>query len=413
MAKGQRKAIKLMVGGKLDRISMLPDDLLSCILSKLDTKEAVATSTLSKRWEHIWTFKPDLDFSDGLSSYFKPNKTQSRMFEEYVDNVLFQHDGPVIKKCEFICYAPSSLYAWICAVVCKDVQYLTIRCTTSEFEVQDFPWSVFTCKTLVDLDIIGKFVLNLPSSFCLPNLKTLFLDSVIYGDDASAERLFSSCPSLEMLDIEREKWDGVKRLSISIPSLKLLSIIFSEYTVSRDDADGHETKINAPKLEYFRLEDGTSEDYFLHPSPSLNEACVYSKCVYKVLQGLQYVRKLTLTDELMEYLEDFLREHDLPKFQHLSHLELGLGLNAGWSFLPVLLDSAPNLQVVVFPDGLVVCDHVNYKFFCDFDCYFSEAPHCLLYHLKKVEIKQFAGLPGESEDAQEPCGFSENNNGLP
>ncbi|KAM7261139.1 hypothetical protein ACFE04_026614 [Oxalis oulophora] len=386
MAKGQRKAIKLMVGGKLDRISMLPDDLLSCILSKLDTKEAVATSTLSKRWEHVWTFKPDLDFSDGLSSYFKPNETQSRMFEEYVDIVLFQHDGPVIKKCDFLCYAPSSLYAWICAVVCKDVQYLTIRCTTSEFEVQDFPWS------------------------------TLFLDSVIYGDDASAERLFSSCPSLEMLDTEREKWDGVKRLSISIPSLKLLSIIFSEYTVSRADADRHETKINAPKLEYFRLEDGTSEDYFLHPSPSLNEACVYFKCVYKVLQGLQYVRKLTLTDEIMEYLEDFLREHDLPNFQHLSHLELGLGLNVRWSFLPVLLDSAPNLQVLAFPDGLVVCDHVNYKNFFDFDWYFSEeAPHCLLYHLKKVEIKQFAGVSGEeSEDAQEPsCGFSETNSGLP
>ncbi|CAI9099976.1 OLC1v1036880C1 [Oldenlandia corymbosa var. corymbosa] len=45
-----------------DRISELPDEILTCILSFLKLKEAGRTSVLSKRWKHAWTYVPDLDF---------------------------------------------------------------------------------------------------------------------------------------------------------------------------------------------------------------------------------------------------------------------------------------------------------------------------------------------------------------
>ena len=39
-----------------DRISLLPDCLLIEIISRLDlTEETIKTSTLSKRWQHLWT----------------------------------------------------------------------------------------------------------------------------------------------------------------------------------------------------------------------------------------------------------------------------------------------------------------------------------------------------------------------
>lgn len=38
----------------VDWISKLPDDVLLMILSRLSTEEAIRTSVVSKRWEHVW-----------------------------------------------------------------------------------------------------------------------------------------------------------------------------------------------------------------------------------------------------------------------------------------------------------------------------------------------------------------------
>ncbi|KAI3799660.1 hypothetical protein L1987_34959 [Smallanthus sonchifolius] len=46
-----------------DRLSSLSDDILICILSYVDTKLAVQSSILSKRWEKVWTSLPVLNFN--------------------------------------------------------------------------------------------------------------------------------------------------------------------------------------------------------------------------------------------------------------------------------------------------------------------------------------------------------------
>ncbi|XP_074363861.1 F-box/FBD/LRR-repeat protein At1g51370-like [Apium graveolens] len=48
--------------GEEDRISRSPDELIHKIYSFLDAKEAVQSSALSKRWEHVWTNLPFLNF---------------------------------------------------------------------------------------------------------------------------------------------------------------------------------------------------------------------------------------------------------------------------------------------------------------------------------------------------------------
>jgi hypothetical protein len=47
-----------------DRISELPDPILSHILSFLPTKLAATTSILSKRWKSVWHSVLTLDFDD-------------------------------------------------------------------------------------------------------------------------------------------------------------------------------------------------------------------------------------------------------------------------------------------------------------------------------------------------------------
>ncbi|EHA8588010.1 F-box/FBD/LRR-repeat protein [Cocos nucifera] len=46
--------------GWADRLSSLPDAILSSILSLLPVREAVRTSVLSKRWRHVWCHTSDL-----------------------------------------------------------------------------------------------------------------------------------------------------------------------------------------------------------------------------------------------------------------------------------------------------------------------------------------------------------------
>ncbi|GLT94288.1 hypothetical protein SLE2022_120370 [Rubroshorea leprosula] len=70
---------------KIDRLSNLPGNLILCILTLIDTKEAVKTSILSKRWSHLWTCLPKLHFD---SQSFKTLDS----FKKFVSFVLSQRD---------------------------------------------------------------------------------------------------------------------------------------------------------------------------------------------------------------------------------------------------------------------------------------------------------------------------------
>ncbi|RZC55541.1 hypothetical protein C5167_014395 [Papaver somniferum] len=58
------KSQKSMGEALEDRINQLPDSVLHHILSSspLDIKDVARTCVLSKRWKHIWTSIPTLDF---------------------------------------------------------------------------------------------------------------------------------------------------------------------------------------------------------------------------------------------------------------------------------------------------------------------------------------------------------------
>lgn len=50
-------------------ISKMPDDVLIHIISKLEAKDAVKTSVLSKRWRYLWTSIYKLKFIWPLNNY--------------------------------------------------------------------------------------------------------------------------------------------------------------------------------------------------------------------------------------------------------------------------------------------------------------------------------------------------------
>ncbi|GKA09651.1 F-box/RNI-like superfamily protein [Tanacetum coccineum] len=72
----------------MDKISLLPDDVIIHILSFIPTKHAVATSILSSRWVNLWTFLPFIDLDDSL--YLNPlNKDSS---SSSLMNIVDFHD---------------------------------------------------------------------------------------------------------------------------------------------------------------------------------------------------------------------------------------------------------------------------------------------------------------------------------
>ncbi|KAF7842717.1 F-box/LRR-repeat protein 25-like [Senna tora] len=69
----------------VDRISILPDEVLHLILSYLETKLAVQTCVLSKRWRYLWTGISTLDFDESSFS-------DDSSFEEFLNHVLLHRD---------------------------------------------------------------------------------------------------------------------------------------------------------------------------------------------------------------------------------------------------------------------------------------------------------------------------------
>ncbi|XP_026431937.1 F-box/LRR-repeat protein At1g55660-like [Papaver somniferum] len=75
-----------------DRISRLPDNLIHHIMSFMDTKYAVQTSVLSKRWIHVWKSPPFLNFDRWSFSVNKKDSFVMFLFSydkaKYVDIIL-------------------------------------------------------------------------------------------------------------------------------------------------------------------------------------------------------------------------------------------------------------------------------------------------------------------------------------
>ncbi|OMO56223.1 hypothetical protein COLO4_35721 [Corchorus olitorius] len=373
------KIPKLLKDSSVDNISRLPDEILSHIFSFLSTVEVVRTSILSKRWKHVWSLAPNLDFNDHFG--FSPvDEAKFRLFKDYVDNVLFHHGGLDIKKFCLQCATSPHIYAWISAVLSCNVEELTIKSSFID-TCKELPWNLFTCKTLVSLRIDGGFILNLPYYVCFPCLKKLHLDSLIYVDDSSMQRLFSSCLVLEELYLRRARGDCVVIANIMIPSLKRLYLFVPtlELLANHD----YKTNINAPYLELLQISDSASKNYSVNFSVSLVEAQILGRCPF-LLEGISNVQVLKLSGETMENWHSL--NSKWPTFHNLFHLELGLSHLDGWKLLSHLLNSSPNLETL----GLV--EPIGYGGY-SYGFYWippDSVPVCLLECLESIEIHNFA-----------------------
>ncbi|XP_010485079.2 PREDICTED: putative F-box/FBD/LRR-repeat protein At5g52460 [Camelina sativa] len=174
-----------------DSISSLPNDLFIQILLLVPTKDAMATMVLSKRWRYLWTLVPKIEYTDTSD------------------------------ECE------SMLGNWLQNAVDRSVRKVELELLWTA-KPTSLRKSFYTCKTLVEMTLSDKILVDVPTSVCLPSLKILRLFFVIFKDEYSLERLLSSCLVLAgsrvylgINDFWRYPFPIVNKLRFDVPRISV------------------------------------------------------------------------------------------------------------------------------------------------------------------------------------------------
>lgn len=377
-----------------DRISALPDAILSQILEFLPIEQAVKTCLLSKRWRFVWTSVSKLRFieKDIIPSHLKGKKRKSACWlDKFVEGVLRVRDSSSIR--EFLLfssfgYRTLRVRSWISTAIARNVEDLNICIGGSRYI--RLPPSLYTCQRLKALRLYGPFDFNVPDSACLPNLKTVCLDEIAF-DDHSLNNLLSAC-ALEELVLKRSLDCHGWMSNIRSPSLKCLFIMD---WLELPDFPDCSVVIDTPALKHILLsvKGGLSKNYSLMASPSLEMAdfatysAINQNVFVNLLKSVSNVKRLGFMLFNQALLEDD-ELQKLPVFHNLKCLELEID-RGSWQYVQHLLDRSPNLSSMklefgVYCGGWKEPDHV---------------PDCLSSHLEEVTISDFIAWSNQMEVA--------------
>ncbi|GMJ05188.1 hypothetical protein like AT1G78750 [Hibiscus trionum] len=370
-----------------DRISNLPDSVLSRILSSLPTRDAVSTSILSTRWQHLFAsiFNLDVDF---YISRCYPHIVKS--FANFMDKMLFFHSEGRIEQFRLLYMDIPGIDAthvcgWISAALGRGVKEMgLVFHPLNDNSIPMLPTALlFTSNTLVRLKLEIPFVMAVPVHVCLPSLKTLELESIVFEDDDSVERLFSSCPILEDLSISDCDLRNITCIKISNPSLMSLTLLaLGEYD-SCSYSLTFSIVIDLPNLVYFKYEGYVAKSYSV-----VNMPCV--RADIDISRGHDYTRERDALGELFQGIGNVKSLHltiypeALPALSHkrfVAFLNL-LELNIFWWItewkgmeLVEFLEFSPNLQT------LILANEVSFPM--------EKVPSCLVYQLKEFKLRGY------------------------
>ncbi|KFK33098.1 hypothetical protein AALP_AA6G330900 [Arabis alpina] len=353
----------------MDRFSSLPNEIICHIGSFLSTKEAVFIMVLSKRYQNLFTIIPTLSFNGDEES-----------FKDFVDGVLALPVTSRIRTFSLLWYhfEYDHINRCLCDVLKRGVLVIELNLKVHEPRNYSLPSEVFTCKTVVKMDLRCGFAIELlPEDAFLPSLKTLFLESVQFYDSdgcCAFQTLLSASPVLEELVIDNIEWERWKWSSIvSSPTLQRLTIRREEwFSYDSDDIldsrglayDFDSISLDTPSLIYLDYSDYVPKEY---PTVNLN-SLVEAKLDLRVdeegvweathvddfnpvnlISCLKNVEILDLTIQTTEMFSLF--PEAIPVFEKLFQLSVSLS-DSCWSSLLILIKKSPNLKTLIIEDYL-------------------------------------------------------------
>ncbi|CAL4999745.1 unnamed protein product [Urochloa decumbens] len=205
-----------------DLLSSLPGHLLDGILGRLDIRDAVRTSALSRAWRHRWESLPELalSFPDGTPP-------------AAVDRVLLRYTGPGVPRFSFAVDPASASHVghWLVALSRRRVESISIY---KRRERPPRPWPtlhsyIFSCVHLVSLNLEFFIIPSFPVGFAgFPVLEELYLGNVefTYNGERQLQDIIRGSPLLRVLYLADV--DNPAYCVIEAPNLHSLTLI-SDY----------------------------------------------------------------------------------------------------------------------------------------------------------------------------------------
>ncbi|XP_020865729.1 FBD-associated F-box protein At5g56380-like [Arabidopsis lyrata subsp. lyrata] len=380
----------------MDRISHLPDEVLSKILSLLQTKDVMRTMLLSKRFKSLWMFVSRLEFDD--STHFpKPLfggalEPDYRIFRQFVDRSLMSLEGQVLQSLYLKLgrhFTDGDVAIWVRSALKRSLVELKLECTESNLRSYVYskcrhflPKILYTtCETLVVLKL--KYVgLDVPDLVCLRSLKTLSLKSVFFSNQRSLLRLLPNCPVLEDLLIQRRPYSNPGLIfQIVVPSLKRLSLNY--YGIK-------ELEIDAPSLKYMHIVD-SSPDLLVIKSLNINEM-VKANIHINLSRPEKLLHSLSSAEHIRLCLSASEVVYPVGScFHRLKHLEVCTCKSEWLDLFMHLLEDSPSLKVIKINQ----CHPANYvrpRWNQP-----SSVPRCLSSNLEIWEWIKYEGTQEEKE----------------
>ncbi|KAL5054859.1 hypothetical protein RYX36_035541 [Vicia faba] len=325
----------------VDRISELPDELLSRILSFLPPNFSYTTRLLSKRWKPLCKCMVDLHFNDK----FVKGREELQCFRHWVDKIMLSLDmnNLPITAFHLNCgHSELSLFnydEWIKAAKLRGVENLQLSmfhfytafemytsCSNSLVDkfISVAPYNIFSCRTLVILKLERLCVAGNILSVDLPLLKTLHLKSVYLQNSEDLKKLI--CKSLILEDLYIMV--GYKE-SASIP-------------LQRVDKGPYHVLF---KAEYYNVQFLRVQIQYHFFNPYRLSHFIYFHILFFVLENLQLEAKLP-NEKIISYFKDS------SVFRNLIQLELIFTYFYGWDDVMDVLQNCPNLETLLMDEIL-------------------------------------------------------------
>ncbi|CAL1397937.1 unnamed protein product [Linum trigynum] len=322
--------------GISDRLSSLPDEILSSILSLLPTKYAAGTSVLSRRWKDLYTEITNIDLDNTLvhkplskqlaCENMPPDAAQKYLqrknltgfeasmyrmlamsilshirhsrylkFSRFIDNVLLEHKNLNsvrrfrlhfwVKKLESN-LKPQLWFYWFEKAVTPsscELEELDVRIEGDILELPNRMICIDECfyalKNLKVMKLHGVIVETTPhGSASLPSLKVLQLTGVKTVDcSESVSRLISGCPVLETLHLEncsrlKSRMMTDKEKDMLVVYLPSLRNLTIIGCVGYDVTLVCPIVVQAPSLQHLHLQDFAELRFLDSQSPCLVSA---------------------------------------------------------------------------------------------------------------------------------------------
>ncbi|KAL6614350.1 hypothetical protein ACP70R_036620 [Stipagrostis hirtigluma subsp. patula] len=249
----------------IDRISMLPTEILHNILSLVRIRAVVRMRRLSKRWRQVCE---SLQFICLVHSEFE--RWEVKKFTRFVNNLLLLRAKADLHTFQLHWYGNSSLNCndvmiWIGYAVKHSVKVLDLDLA---YDHTFLPHCIFNCPSLQELNLqlgaplYGHLGFVLPSAINLPSLKKLTLSDVEVSQ-VSLDQIIAQSPGLEDLNLQ-----NCARYFKLIDSNVLKVLTLQGFK----DGSGDRLTITAPCLIHFECMGCPLEDIYWTERPCLESA---------------------------------------------------------------------------------------------------------------------------------------------